>query len=173
MDDSCATYTPKKPCKRGHWLRFKSSKACVQCLAEWKTANREKIRVRDRELYVRKVDKERARKKVEYAKDPLRRKEINRAWRVKNPAKSNAITAKRRAIKLNATPAWLVAEDYDRISAMYAEAARLTRETGIVHHVDHIIPLQGKSVSGLHVPWNLRVITASANASKGNKLDVN
>jgi 5-methylcytosine-specific restriction endonuclease McrA len=112
----------------------------------------------------------REKKRKSYEADPVARKRINRTWRVKNPGKSNAITAKRTASKLGATPAWLVAEDYERIAALYTEAARLTRETGVVHHVDHVIPLQGKRVSGLHVPWNLQILTAVENMKKGNKL---
>ena len=75
---------------------------------------------------------------------------------------------KRRACKMQRTPAWA---DHAAIASVYAEAARLTRKTGIQHHVDHIIPLQGKTVSGLHVANNLRAIPAADNLKKHNKFD--
>lgn len=61
------------------------------------------------------------------------------------------------------TPAWA---DLDAIKALYAESRRLTAQTGVKHEVDHIIPIQNRRVCGLHVHWNLRVITKSANARK-------
>lgn len=75
-------------------------------------------------------------------------------------------SAKRRAVRLQRTPAWA---DMNRIRDLHNLAARMTIETGVVHHVDHVIPLQGKLVSGLHVHQNMQVLIGSVNSSKGNR----
>jgi len=80
--------------------------------------------------------------------------------------------AKRKAARLQRTPNWLTDEDFAKIDAAYLQAQQLWQATGIRHHVDHIIPLRGKKVSGLHVPANLRVISASENLKKHNKFEV-
>ena len=90
-------------------------------------------------------------------------------WQKNNPDKVNAITAKRRSAKLKRTPPWLNDNHLLQIQAFYSEAKQLSDQTGVLHHVDHIVPLQGKTVSGLHVPWNLQILTASENSSKHNR----
>lgn len=67
---------------------------------------------------------------------------------------------------MDATPPWLTIEQIADIEAMYFKARYLTKRTGVPHVVDHIIPLKHPEVCGLHVPWNLQVITAKANAAK-------
>lgn len=89
---------------------------------------------------------------------------------IKGKAKNNAYIAKRHAAKLQATPPWLTKEQFKEIETFYIEAAKRTRETGIDHEVDHIIPLQGKEVRGLPVPWNLQILTKAENCSKGNRI---
>jgi hypothetical protein len=91
-----------------------------------------------------------------------------REWQKQNPDKIAAIVAKRRASKLNATPSWLTQEHYDQIKHLYAHAKECEMLTGDKYHVDHIVPLQGKNVSGLHVPWNLQVLPADINIKKSN-----
>lgn len=83
---------------------------------------------------------------------------------------ARASDASRRAAKYHATPKWLTKEQKKAIADVYAEAAIRTAETGVSHVVDHIIPLRGKTVCGLHVPWNLRAITSAENSKKGNRL---
>jgi hypothetical protein len=94
-------------------------------------------------------------------------REQNRKWFKENAGLANAKQAKRLSAKLKATPEWA---DLSAIKGVYIAASRKTRETGIPHEVDHIYPLQGKTVCGLHVDNNLRVLTASDNQRKKNKM---
>jgi hypothetical protein len=75
----------------------------------------------------------------------------------------------RRSIERRQRPAWA---DRDAIKAVYAQAIRRSRETGIPHHVDHEIPLQGKLVSGLHVATNLQVLPWYENVAKNNRFEI-
>lgn len=93
-----------------------------------------------------------------------------KVYQNKNRGLYNALGAKRRAAKLNATPKWLTFEHCEQIEFFFIEAKRLERLDGIKRHVDHIVPLQGKTVCGLHVPWNLQILTEFENISKSNRL---
>lgn len=104
-------------------------------------------------------------------KYPERKKERARRWSQENPAKVARKASERRAATFRAIPPWLTAEDRTLIAEKFAEAKRLSLQTGVKHHVDHEIPLKGKAVSGLHVPWNLQVIPAAVNQRKWNKFD--
>ena len=87
-----------------------------------------------------------------------------------NRGKVNAKWMKRDAAKKNRTPAWLTDDEHWMIQQAYDIADKRTQMLGVPFHVDHIVPLQGKTVSGLHVPWNLQVITAKENRMKLNIL---
>lgn len=93
-------------------------------------------------------------------------------WQKANPEKHKALAKRKRyeASKLHRTPPWLTPEQHKSIELFYTTAKWLESFIGEPIHVDHIIPLQGKNVSGLHAPWNLQLLPASENMAKGNKL---
>jgi len=100
-------------------------------------------------------------------------KEYRQAYRRKhyldNKGAYNASVALRRSVKLKATPSWLTQAQLNDITKIYKACTRVSESTGKTHHVDHIVPLQGHNVCGLHVPWNLAILPASMNLSKHNK----
>lgn len=74
----------------------------------------------------------------------------------------------RKAAKLKATPRWLTEEHIKQMNQFYFFRGMVSGVVGKDYHVDHIVPLQGKNVCGLHVPWNLQILPAKENLSKGN-----
>ena len=101
-----------------------------------------------------------------------RAKAIRKYEKTTGKAKKVARTATRRAAQIQRTPAWLTDIDHERIQNEYKLAALLSRIECIKWTVDHRIPLQGKMVSGLHVPSNLQVMKASENYAKRNKFEI-
>ena len=93
-------------------------------------------------------------------------------YRAKNQPIRTKLQMARKSAKLQRTPAWLTEFDKLKIKCLYQLAAMRTRESGYDWHVDHIIPLQGANVCGLHVPGNLRVIPALDNMRKSNLHEV-
>lgn len=93
----------------------------------------------------------------------------NKQYKINNAGKVNATNAIYRSSKLNATPSWITKFDYDYIKFIYLQAKWLSSNFESIYHVDHIFPLIGENVSGLHVPTNLQIITASENCKKRNK----
>lgn len=106
--------------------------------------------------------KERNLRLYEKKKETLKRQAAE--YRKANREKVYEWNGTRRARIRNRVPKWA---DRQAIKAIYAEARALTLRTGIQHHVDHVIPLLGATVCGLHVHNNLRIITAEENMRKG------
>jgi hypothetical protein len=98
--------------------------------------------------------------------------EQSRLWRINNPHLNAKKSTKRRAAKIQRTPIWLSNDDHWMIEQAYELAALRTKLFGFSWHVDHVLPLQGKMVSGLHVPTNLQVIPGKENLMKNNKYGV-
>jgi len=192
------TYVPEKPCMRGHSLRKVSSGDCVECKRQASRlcieANREAYNLRKRKerqhrlkQIAEKAKETRKLESLEKRTMRLEKAKINaRIWREKNkgnqsvkdakkkyklnnPDKQAFHVAKRRALFLKRVPSWLTSDDLWMIKEAYNLAKLRTKLFDFQWHVDHIIPLQGKTVSGLHVPTNLRVVTWKENVSKANK----
>lgn len=151
---------------------------------DWQQANRDKARMASKNWKINNAERVKT-YQAQYARDnsealieaarerrladPEKHRNWQRRWNENNRGRKNALTAAyAKHVKL-ATPRWLNQKDWAEITSRYDEAARISRETGSPHHVDHIIPLRGKWVSGLHVPENLRVVPAAENARKKNR----
>jgi hypothetical protein len=150
-------YFTGKPCKHGHLApSLTSSAECVECHA---------IR---RRLYMRKWaannPKVRRRKAAKwYNKNRELVLKRTKRWKQNNPIHVTSLRAKYRANYIKACPAWVDDAHMDKIREIYKLCRKTSKETGVMHAVDHIVPLQGKTVCGLHVWWNLRVITQEEN----------
>lgn len=134
--------------------------------AEWRASNHERHREANRSWYRANEVRRSIYRRTRPDGVKTQEREKAREWKRNNPERCAALNAKRLAQKLRATPVWA---DHEKISAIYAEASRLTAETGILHHVDHIIPLVSKLVCGLHVETNVQVLPGSVNQSKSNR----
>lgn len=146
------------PCLRKHVsIRMVSSGTCIEC-------DREKRRLELKNPAH--IAKNRKRANDWYAMNTTRAIASAGQYQKNNRHKDRAWQGKRRATKYQATPVWA---DLQAIIDVYKEAAEMTQRTGIVHHVDHIVPLQSNLVCGLHVPANLQVLEGSINNSKGNR----
>lgn len=158
ISQGLARYFTGKPCSKGHVAeRYTGNKTCCVC----------------------------ANAAASKAKDPNKVYEYNRNWRQNSTKKSLAYTQKyiqnnrhKRNLwtanyrQAKRTPAWLTEVDHERIANVYKLATLQSKITGTTWHVDHIIPLRGKYVSGLHVPSNLQAIPGVDNVRKNNSYGI-
>jgi hypothetical protein len=153
-------YYTGKPCRHGHYSkRFVYNGSCYECncngAKEWQKRN---------PTAVKEAHERYKNNRPEASRDRYRR------YAKRYPHKITAKVMRRYASKTRATPRWLTPQDHSRIEGTYLYSRVRSQITGVSHHVDHIVPLRGRGVCGLHVPWNLQVIPASDNIRKSNKL---
>lgn len=145
---------------------------CNTINKKWRLDNLKKD-ANSKKLYNKKNPNIGVKSKILYVKKHRDRARISsREWAKRNLGTVRSFGSNRRSKKLKATPSWLSMFDISYIHHIFIQARELEKLDGIKRHVDHIVPLQGKYVSGLHVPWNLQILTASENCSKHNKYDI-
>jgi hypothetical protein len=147
----------------------KNPKKATELKLRWARENKEKVLQQGREYHHRNRNKRLASQKAVRAANPKKYAAKQREWRKNNMDYVLSINALRLSNKLQRTPKWLTQEDKEKIRLVYKEAKCLTETTGEQYHVDHIIPLQGELVSGLHVPNNLQILHWKDNLSKRHK----
>jgi len=160
------------PCKNGHsGIRFVVNADCIEC-----AMNRQRTTSRKEYLVNYRKNSEKLRTyQVTYQKMYEQTEKVRKMraqYRKDHSAQWIAKTRRYQAAKENRTPEWLTLEDNWMFEEIYALAALRTKIFGFQWHVDHVVPLQGKLVSGLHTPYNLQVIPASKNLSKSNQFTV-
>ena len=170
--DSQRLHTACRVCTAKYMAKYRAAhqeKIAAQKKA-WAEANKDYKAAQDKAYAQANPEARRIARAKWAAANPKLNRMVKEAWAKSNPAKRQASCIKRRAAKLNRTPNWLTSDDLWMISEAYDIAAVRTQQFGFSWHVDHILPLQGKTVSGLHVPLNLQVIPWVDNVRKGNKV---
>lgn len=132
--------------------------------------NRDKVLEKKRKYYADNKEVLSEKAKERYLANPEPTRNRTKTWKENNRGRHNSNCMKRHSSKLKATPVWLDELMLLYIDEVYDKCQRISLLTNIEHHVDHIVPLKGKLVCGLHVPWNLQILSASENCSKRNTL---
>jgi|SRR2546423_2525570 len=168
-----ARYFTGESCSRGHICERTTAKSdCIECLSirrkVWAGNYPDKIRESRRKYAEANRTFLNARSAVYRRRNPEKVRAAVQAWRERHPARTTALRMNRIAAQLQRTPPWA---DLTAIGAMYERAALMSKGS-IQYQVDHIIPLQGRKVSGLHIAENLQILSASANHRKNNRFEV-
>jgi len=170
-------YFTGKACVKNHTApRRAKTGECLTCRAEalvlWRQKHPERVKQHNQTQYENHADVLKARSRDNHWADVGRARAKLRAYQKQNLHIFAKAGAKRKAAKINRTPAWLTEDDHWIIQQAYELAALRTKMFGFNWEVDHVLPLQGKMISGLHVPTNLQVIPATLNRQKNNRYEV-
>jgi hypothetical protein len=157
---------------RGAIYRAENKEKVALKNKNWKQNNPDKVTANAKKLREQNPEKFNAAVRKSYYNNLEANLLRQKNWRKLNRGCVNYHTSKYKADKLKRTPKWLTDFDKLKIQCIYSIAAMLTRENKEPWHVDHIIPMRGKLVSGLHVPSNLQPMRGVENVGKKNKYEV-
>lgn len=159
---SLSTAMSKEANKKRSDLWYSENKDRVKTTSkQWRDANKDKKTQMDKAYYEKNKSSISAKQKDYYERTKVFRLKTQKSYYDTNRADFYARVAKRRGRLKEATPSWC---DMDKIKEIY-------RNCPIGHQVDHIVPIQGKNVCGLHVSWNLQYLPTAENLAKGNKYE--
>ena len=149
---------------------------CKSCVSSYnkayRAANAERIAESKKQWSIQNADHKAEQDRLYAQQNPDKKTLARKKWSEKNPGENKAAKAKNHAARIKRTPTWLDEDDEWMISQAYKLAALRTKIFGFSWHVDHVIPLNGKKVSGLHFPTNLQVIPWLDNLRKSNRMEV-
>lgn len=181
-------YSTGKPCKHGHFSeRYTSTSICKECVKiagvdkyknnreaqhaawrKWYEANKETHHARSRRWQQQNPEQVKAAAQKWAAANPEKVAAKSKRYRTNNPEKATEMAVASVAKRAKRVPKWLTVDDKWLLREAYGLAKLRTKMFGFVWEVDHIIPLRGELVSGLHVPTNVQVIPKAENRRKRN-----
>lgn len=135
---------------------------------KWKKQNKDRVKYLDSKYRKKNRKKLNKKSKERYRTDKESILKHKRKYEKNNPHIRAKIKTKRRMAERKAIPDW---SETEKIKTVYKKAKWLGKITGLKYHVDHIVPIQGKDVCGLHVWANLQILEVSINCSKQDKYD--
>lgn len=165
----------KDPIARAEYQKVYAQKNRVkayQNVKEWRAANPEKRKEQSKRYAKKHPDVIKAKTARWRKSNPEKAAAMDKKTKLKNKATVLANKAKYRANKRSRTPIWVDKDHLWLIKEAYDLAILRTKLFGFEWHVDHIVPLNGKLVSGLHVLENLQVIPGKENLLKNNKYGI-
>lgn len=154
-------------CKYGHIApRLVSNYGCVVCDGKRKRTYTEHREQYQKQYYKDNITKKRQQGKEYYIKNKEKVRQYYDRWRKANPEKCILLSSEYLKRRTLAKPLWY---EPDKVKQLYLKRDELSKLWGIQLHVDHVVPLQGKNVCGLHCWDNLQLLEASINLKKYNK----